>query len=416
MSDTYDTVFQTQDLEGTLHWLGDQEARDRLNNVYTKSESDEAFRRIDDSYSSNDINDMFMSKADKADVYTIDETDTLLSDLEDRTRATFANIHATFVQFQNDVDVHFQSIEDDIDDLPNTYYNKTEVDAIAEELDRTKQNQLHPDASIIMTQRSDGSYDIGTAEGTSLIDDENIDVDKVWSSSKTHQEDLDLKDFTINFLPIGIMLPFGGSTLPNTYWLFCDGSSVLRDDYPDLFAVIGTTFGSEDATHFTLPDMRGRAVMGADTSATIGTYQTDTFASHNHSVTQGAHTHTITDNGHTHTGPLHTHTWSNTHNHGISDPGHKHSGYFGTSSGNRGGDYSSVPIGVTTTTGSATTGISVNNASISGTTSQSGNGNTGSSKTGITLGNATPNITCGSTGDTETRPKNVRTNWIIKAS
>lgn len=188
MSDTYDTVFQTQDLEGTLHWLGDQESRDRLDNVYTKTESDDAFRRIDDSYSSNDINDMFMSKADKADVYTISETDTLLSDLEDRTRTTFANIHATFVQFQSDVDVHFQAIEDDIDALPDTYYNKTEVDAIAEELDRTKQNLLHPDSSIIMTQRSDGSYDIGTASGNQIIDDTSVADDRVWSAEKSSTE------------------------------------------------------------------------------------------------------------------------------------------------------------------------------------------------------------------------------------
>ena len=37
----------------------------------------------------------------------------------------------------------------------------------------------------------------------------------------------------------------------------CDGSSLLRTEYPDLFAVIGVTYGNADGTHFNLPDMRG---------------------------------------------------------------------------------------------------------------------------------------------------------------
>lgn len=64
-----------------------------------------------------------------------------------------------------------------------------------------------------------------------------------------------------NDLPVGAILPYAVSTAP-TGWLNCDGASVSRATYADLFAAIGTTFGSVDGSHFTLPDMRGRAPIG----------------------------------------------------------------------------------------------------------------------------------------------------------
>ncbi len=57
---------------------------------------------------------------------------------------------------------------------------------------------------------------------------------------------------------------YGGATAPSN-WLLCDGTSYLRSDYPTLFNVLGSSFGSADATHFNVPDMRGRAPVGAGT-------------------------------------------------------------------------------------------------------------------------------------------------------
>jgi len=46
--------------------------------------------------------------------------------------------------------------------------------------------------------------------------------------------------------------------------LHCDGSNVSRADYPELFKVIGTTWGQGDSVStFGLPDLRGRALVGA---------------------------------------------------------------------------------------------------------------------------------------------------------
>ena len=54
--------------------------------------------------------------------------------------------------------------------------------------------------------------------------------------------------------PLGAILPFGGTTAP-TGFLICDGSAVSRLTYAELFAVIGTKFGSGDgSTTFNLPN------------------------------------------------------------------------------------------------------------------------------------------------------------------
>ena len=54
--------------------------------------------------------------------------------------------------------------------------------------------------------------------------------------------------------PIGAIVPYGGDTAPTGY-LLCDGSAVSRTTYADLFAVIGTKYGSGDgSTTFNLPD------------------------------------------------------------------------------------------------------------------------------------------------------------------
>jgi microcystin-dependent protein len=86
--------------------------------------------------------------------------------------------------------------------------------------------------------------------------------------------------------------------------LLCQGQSVLRATYPNLFSAIGTTFGAADGTHFTLPDMRNRFPIGAGTSAALaatgGSFNhthTSTAHSHSHSHTEAAHTHPLSDAG-----------------------------------------------------------------------------------------------------------------------
>lgn len=52
-------------------------------------------------------------------------------------------------------------------------------------------------------------------------------------------------------IPTGSMITFAVSTLPDFY-LLCDGSSKLVADFPDLFDVIGFTFGGS-GDNFNVP-------------------------------------------------------------------------------------------------------------------------------------------------------------------
>lgn len=64
--------------------------------------------------------------------------------------------------------------------------------------------------------------------------------------------------------PIGVILSFGGAEAPEGY-IMCDGRAIPRTTYADLFAVIGTTYGSGDGSStFNVPDLRDRVVQGAN--------------------------------------------------------------------------------------------------------------------------------------------------------
>jgi len=87
---------------------------------------------------------------------------------------------------------------------------------------------------------------------------------------------------------IGEIITFAGPTSPDPKWLTCDGSSLLRTDYPDLFTVIGTTYGAADGTHFNIPDLRGRAAVGSGTGSGLSPRAAgDSFGEETHTLTIG---------------------------------------------------------------------------------------------------------------------------------
>lgn len=68
---------------------------------------------------------------------------------------------------------------------------------------------------------------------------------------------------------VGTVIPYAGTSLPNGY-LPCNGAAVSRETYADLFAVIGTTYGSGDgSTTFNLPNLTNKFIQGSDTVGTV---------------------------------------------------------------------------------------------------------------------------------------------------
>lgn len=102
-------------------------------------------------------------------------------------------------------------------------------------------------------------------------------------------------------LPTGMVAPYAGASAPDG-WLLCDGATVSRTTYSELFSVIGVIYGAGDgSTTFKLPDLRGEFVRGldagrgVDVGRSLGSSQSSQNASHNHggsTSSNGAHTHT----------------------------------------------------------------------------------------------------------------------------
>jgi microcystin-dependent protein len=111
-------------------------------------------------------------------------------------------------------------------------------------------------------------------------------------------------------IPSGVIAPYAGSAVP-AGWLLCDGSSLLRATYPNLFAAIGTTWGAADGTHFNLPDLRGRTPVGTSPGGLDGTRpsvralgQTGGEETHTLVVAEmPSHVHSDFESSHTHPSP-----------------------------------------------------------------------------------------------------------------
>lgn len=60
---------------------------------------------------------------------------------------------------------------------------------------------------------------------------------------------------------LGQVIAFAGAQPPQG-WSFCDGSLIQIADNPQLFELIGTTYGGDGQQTFALPDLRGRMLVG----------------------------------------------------------------------------------------------------------------------------------------------------------
>ena len=147
----------------------------------------------------------------------------------------------------------------------------------------------------------------------------------------------------IGVAPTGAVIMWTTPTPPGG-WLICDGTSYATSAYPDLFAVIGHSYGGVLGGPFNVPDMRDRFPVGASSTISlwgipsIGGEASHVLTSgelpaHNHSM---AHVHTLSnhvhDHNHYHLLANHTHIGAN-HAHAMS--GHSHN-YIGIDIGHGG--------------------------------------------------------------------------------
>ena len=109
-------------------------------------------------------------------------------------------------------------------------------------------------------------------------------------------------------MPIGAIIAYS-SNCPPLGWLVCDGREYLIENFPNLYEVIGTTFGGTENISFRVPDLEGQFIRGWDKLGNIdperefGSPQDDSFQGHSHDMiidskkihisTSGEHSHKI---------------------------------------------------------------------------------------------------------------------------
>ena len=145
-------------------------------------------------------------------------------------------------------------------------------------------------------------------------------------AAPTATNELTRKDYvdnkSLSAAPPGQVAFFATNTAPPG-WLKANGAVLPRTGaYANLFNAIGLTWwkAGDGSGNFRLPDLRGQFIRGwndgiaqsmgtstnpaviptTDAGRAFGSNQTDSFASHNHGITDPGHSHTITDPGHHH--------------------------------------------------------------------------------------------------------------------
>lgn len=114
-------------------------------------------------------------------------------------------------------------------------------------------------------------------------------------------------------IPSGTIVMSGQDTVsPPSGWLYCRGQTLSTSTYADLYAAIGTKFGTGGAGTFKLPNMQQRFPLGrTETLSVTGSTVGETGGAIDHTHTGGSHTHTMAN--HTHDLGNHTHTMAHTH-------------------------------------------------------------------------------------------------------
>lgn len=106
------------------------------------------------------------------------------------------------------------------------------------------------------------------------------------------QSEVDVFDNNTDF-PVGSIVAIPSIVSSNSNyleWLLCDGSSVSKTEYSNLYAVIGDIYGST-TTNFNIPDLSNYAIKGCDDDDTLNsntsisdTASLSNYASHTHSI------------------------------------------------------------------------------------------------------------------------------------
>lgn len=170
-----------------------------------------------------------------------------------------------------------------IDDFP-PYVEFSDLPNTTTPIDATNLNNLQ---SLMKQDIQDNqSIPIGGSTGQVLTKNSDNNYDIKWSNGP-------------DGVPIGSILSFAGQTAPDKY-LLCQGQEVSREDYSDLFSLIGTIYGEGDGTTtFNVPNLSERIPVGLSSTDELFNNLGNTGGEKEHTLTiaeMPKHNHTLNAN------------------------------------------------------------------------------------------------------------------------
>ena len=119
-------------------------------------------------------------------------------------------------------------------------------------LNDTNLNKLQENIEQAIDEKS--SLPVGGTTGQILAKASNNDNDVEWIDNEGGTG--------VDSTPIGSIFIYASNTIPSK-WLLCNGQEINREEYSNLFNIIGTIYGEGDGeTTFNLPNLKGRVPIG----------------------------------------------------------------------------------------------------------------------------------------------------------
>jgi len=289
-----------------------------------------------------------------ANAAEIDAVNNALSIDIDALTTRMNNAEANIIS--NDTDI--TSLQNDVSSLQTDLNTETSQRTIAD-------NNLQSQITTEVTNRTVGDTNLSTqlaSETSQRITGDNTIQGNLDVIEATLQGNIDVEESAriagdnlltaqINAVassidsavPTGVIMMWVGTGVPTGYAL-CNATALSRTTYAELFAIIGTTYGTTTATNFLTPNFNGRFPVGMS-SQTVAAAATVTggdsvlqitaanMPAHTHSISISNHQHTVNYQHH-HNLFIHPHDHTGggggTHNHRITPPrGTGNSPYFG---------------------------------------------------------------------------------------
>lgn len=138
--------------------------------------------------------------------------------------------------------------------------------------------------SVAKYENAQEKENIALSNYEALIDSINSSRDIDTATLKSLIKEV-IKEEKIDTTPIGTIIAFSVNSVPSSEYLVCNGQSVSKTEYSDLYALLGETYGAGDnSNEFKVPDLRGEFLRGAGTNghtdqgngANVGAHQNAT--------------------------------------------------------------------------------------------------------------------------------------------